>query len=161
MIKFKKAQKEDVKLILQFIKKLAKYEKMSDEVIATEDILFDSIFIKKQANVYFIKKHEREIGFAVTYHQFSTFVGKSGLFLEDIFINEEERHQGYGTLFFKFLVSQALEMKCVRFEWNCLNWNQPSIDFYLSLGAKPLDDWTTFRMISSDMQSFLKDKKGV
>ncbi len=161
MIKFKKAQKEDVKLILQFIKKLAKYEKMSDEVIATEDILFDSIFIKKQANVYFIKKHEREIGFAVTYHQFSTFVGKSGLFLEDIFINEEERHQGYGTLFFKFLVSQALEMKCVRFEWNCLNWNQPSIDFYLSLGAKPLDDWTTFRMITSDMQSFLKDKKGV
>ncbi|MGB1097307.1 MAG: GNAT family N-acetyltransferase, partial [Acholeplasmataceae bacterium] len=76
-------------------------------------------------------------------------------------INEEERHQGYGTLFFKFLVSQALEMKCVRFEWNCLNWNQPSIDFYLSLGAKPLDDWTTFRMITSDMQSFLKDKKGV
>lgn len=161
MITFRQAQKEDVKLILQFIKKLARYEKMLDEVIATEEILLDSIFIDKQANVYFLMKHDKEIGFAVTYHQFSTFVGKSGLFLEDIFIDEDERHQGYGTLFFKFLVSQALEMKCARFEWNCLNWNQPSIDFYVSLGAKPLDDWTTFRMITSDMQSFLKDKKGV
>mgnify|MGYP000857697174 FL=1 len=161
MMTFRKAQKEDVKLILQFIKKLAKYEKMSNEVVATEDILLESIFIEKQANVYFLMKHDREIGFAVTYHQFSTFVGKSGLFLEDIFIDEEERHQGYGTLFFKYLVSQALEMKCVRFEWNCLNWNQPSIDFYVSLGAKSLDDWTTFRMITSDMQSFLKDKKGI
>lgn len=158
MISFREATKEDISLILTYIKKLATYEKMLDQVKATEDTLLKSIFMNKEANVYFILKHEKEIGFAVTYHQFSTFVGKSGLFLEDIFIDEEERHQGYGKLFFKYLMQVAIENNYERFEWNCLDWNQPSIDFYLSLGAKPLSDWTTFRLITSEMKAFIQKK---
>lgn len=158
MISFREARKEDVSLILSFIKKLATYEKMLDQVIATEDALLQSIFKSKQANVYFIVKHEKEIGFAVTYHQFSTFVGKSGLFLEDIFIDEEERHQGYGKLFFKYLMQVAIENNYERFEWNCLDWNQPSIDFYVSLGAKPLSDWTTYRLTTREMKAFIQNK---
>jgi GNAT superfamily N-acetyltransferase len=158
MITFREARKEDVSLILSFIKKLAIYEKMIDQVQATEETLFQSIFKNKQANVYFILKNEKEIGFAVTYHQFSTFVGKSGLFLEDIFIDEKERHQGYGKLFFKYLMQVALDNDYERFEWNCLDWNQPSIDFYLSLGAKPLSDWTTYRLTTHDMKTFIQKK---
>lgn len=158
MISFREARKEDVALILSFIKKLATYEKMLDQVKATEDTLLKSIFTNKEANVYFILKHEKEIGFAVTYHQFSTFVGKSGLFLEDIFIDEEERHQGYGKLFFKYLMQVAIENDYERFEWNCLDWNQPSIDFYVSIGAKPLSEWTTFRLTTSDMRAFIQKK---
>jgi GNAT superfamily N-acetyltransferase len=158
MISFREAKKEDISLILNYIKKLAIYEKMMDQVIATEDILFESIFNRKQANVYFILKHEKEIGFAVTYHQFSTFVGKSGLFLEDIFIDEEERHQGYGKLFFKYLMQVALDHDYERFEWNCLDWNQPSIDFYVSLGAKPLSDWTTYRLTTYNIKAFIQKK---
>jgi GNAT superfamily N-acetyltransferase len=158
MITFREARKEDVSRILAYIKKLAIYEKMIDQVKVTEERLLESIFHKKQANVYFILKHEKEIGFAVTYHQFSTFVGKSGLFLEDIFIDEEERHQGYGKQFFKYLMQLALENNYERFEWNCLDWNQPSIDFYLSLGAKPLSDWTTFRLTTHDMKRFIQEK---
>lgn len=158
MITFREARKEDVALILQFIKKLATYEKMLDQVQATEDTLLQSIFINQQASVYFMLKQEKEIGFAVTYHQFSTFIGKSGLFLEDVFINEEERHQGYGKLFFKYLMQVALDNKYERFEWNCLDWNQPSIDFYVSLGAKPLSDWTTYRLTTTDMKAFIQKK---
>lgn len=158
MISFREARKEDVTLILHYIKKLAMYEKMSDAVKATEDTLLESIFNRKQANVYFILKHGKEIGFAVTYHQFSTFVGKSGLFLEDIFIDEEARHQGYGKLFFKYLIEHALDQGYERFEWNCLDWNQPSIDFYVSLGANPLSDWTTYRLTTTDMKAFIQKK---
>lgn len=158
MITFREATKEDVSLILTYIKKLAIYEKMLDQVKATEAILLQSIFKRKQANVYFILKHEKEIGFAVTYHQFSTFVGKSGLFLEDIFIDEEERHQGYGKLFFKYLIQVAIKNNYERLEWNCLDWNQSSIDFYLSLGANPLSDWTTYRMTTSEMKTFIQKK---
>lgn len=158
MITFREATREDVSLILTYIKKLAIYEKMLDQVKATEAILLQSIFKRKQANVYFILKHEKEIGFAVTYHQFSTFVGKSGLFLEDIFIDEEERHQGYGKLFFKYLIQVAIKNNYERLEWNCLDWNQSSIDFYLSLGANPLSDWTTYRMTTSEMKTFIQKK---
>lgn len=158
MISFRKAKKEDVSLILNYIKKLATYEKMLDQVKANEDTLLQSIFERKQANVYFILKYEKEIGFAVTYHQFSTFVGKSGLFLEDIFIDEEERHQGYGKLFFKYLMQVAIDNDYERFEWNCLDWNESSIHFYLSLGAKPLSDWTTYRLTTPEMKAFIQKK---
>jgi len=158
MITFRQAEKKDISLILTYIKKLATYEKMLDQVKATEAILMTSIFELKQAQVFFILKQDREIGFAVTYHQFSTFVGQSGLFLEDIYIDEEERHQGYGTLFFKFLVDIALKNNYERFEWNCLDWNQPSIDFYLSIGATPLSDWTTYRLTRKEMVRFIQDK---
>lgn len=157
MIHFRMAKVEDIELILNFIKKLAKYEKMENQVTANKETLKQSIFKDHQATVYFMMKDDIEIGFAVTYHQFSTFVGKSGLFLEDLFIDEAFRHQGYGTQFFKFLAQIALENDYERFEWNCLNWNTPSIAFYLKLGAMPLNDWTTYRLTKDKIKTLLKE----
>jgi len=135
-----------VKLILYFVKELAKYEKMLDDVIATEELLQDWIFIKKKAEVIFAIVDGKEIGIALFFHNFSTFLGKAGIYLEDLFVLPEYRGNGYGKAIFKELAKIALERGCGRFEWSCLDWNQPSIDFYLSLGAKQMNNWTLYRV---------------
>ena len=140
------AVKEDCSLILYFIRELATYEKMIDEVIATEDLLREWIFEKKKAEVIFVCENGREVGFALFFHNYSTFVGRAGLYLEDLFILPEYRGKGYGKALLKELAKIAVERKCGRMEWACLNWNQPSIDFYLSVGAKPMKDWTVYRL---------------
>lgn len=153
---FRKAEKKDVGLILDFIKGLAEYERMSDEVIADEKTLEEWIFDKNGAEVIFVLEGDKEVGFALYFYNFSTFLGRSGLYLEDLFVYPEYRGKGYGKALLKKLASIAVERGCGRFEWCCLDWNKPSIDFYLSLGAKPLEDWTIYRMSGETLKNFAK-----
>lgn len=151
-LSFREAQKEDAALILSFIKGLAKYEKMEDQVVATEDLLKEWIFEKKKAEVHFAVVDGKEIGFALFFHNFSTFLGRAGIYLEDLFISPEYRGKGYGKAFLKHLAKIAVERGCGRLEWSCLDWNQPSIDFYLSMGATPMEEWTTYRLTGKTLK---------
>lgn len=140
------AKETDVDKILSFIHGLADYEKMSSDVVATEELLKEWIFEKEKCEVIFAVEDGVDVGFALFFHNFSTFLGRGGIYLEDLFILPDYRGKGYGTRMLKELAKIALERGCGRLEWCCLDWNQPSIDFYLSLGAKPLNEWTTYRM---------------
>ena len=153
---FRYAERKDVALILQFIKELAEYEHMSDEVIANEELLEEWIFDKQKAEVIFALEGQKEVGFALFFHNFSTFLGRAGLYLEDLFVRPEYRGRGYGKGILKKLASIAVERGCGRLEWCCLDWNQPSIDFYLSLGAQPLSDWTIYRIAGEKLLDFAK-----
>ncbi|MFR6119012.1 MAG: N-acetyltransferase family protein [[Clostridium] scindens] len=145
-VTFRKAVREDVPLILEFIKGLAEYEKMSDEVVATEEILDEWLFDKEKAEVIFAIAEGEEVGFALFFHNFSTFLGRAGIYLEDLFVKPKYRGNGYGKAILKRLAQIAVERGCGRLEWSCLDWNQPSIDFYLSLGATPMSGWTGSRL---------------
>ena len=140
------ARREDTSLILHFIRSLAEYEKMLDLVVADEELLADQLFEKKNAEVIFAMEGETEVGFALFFHNFSTFLGRSGLYLEDLFVLPEYRGRGYGKGLLQKLASIAVERGCGRLEWSCLDWNTPSIDFYKSLGAEPMSDWTVYRV---------------
>jgi len=150
------AHPEDCSLILQFIKDLALYENMLDQVTATEGLLNEWIFGKKKAEVIFACEDGVEVGFAVFFHNFSTFLGKAGIYLEDLFVKPEHRGKGYGKALLKKLASIAVERGCGRLEWWCLDWNKPSIDFYLSLGAVPMDEWTVFRVTGDTLANLAK-----
>ncbi|MBQ1251288.1 MAG: GNAT family N-acetyltransferase [Firmicutes bacterium] len=143
---FRYATKEDAGLILEFIRGLATYEKMLDEVIATEELLREWIFEKEKAEVIFALEDGKEIGFALFFHNFSTFLGRAGIYLEDLYVKENYRGKGYGKALLKKLAKIAVERGCGRLEWWCLDWNKPSIDFYRSLGAEPMEEWTTYRL---------------
>lgn len=145
-VAFRDAERKDVPLILQFIKEIAAYEKMSNQVIADETTLETWIFDKEKAEVFFVMEEGKEVGFALYFHNFSTFVGRGGIYLEDVYILSEYRGKGYGKAILKKLAAIAVERGCGRMEWVCLDWNQPSIDFYLSLGAQPMSDWTLYRL---------------
>lgn len=149
---FRFADRRDTGLILQFIKHLAEYEKMLDEVIASEELLEEWIFDKQKAEVIFVLEGDKEVGFALFFHNFSTFLGRSGIYLEDLFVLEEYRHKGYGKALLQKLAALAVERKCGRLEWCCLDWNTPSIEFYKSLGAVPMDEWTTYRVTGDTLK---------
>ena len=155
-IKFRYAEEKDVAKILYFIKELAAYEKMSDEVIATEELLKEWIFEQKKAEVIFAIVDDKENGFALFFHNFSTFLGRAGIYLEDLYVMPEYRGKGYGKALLKKLAQIAVERKCGRLEWWCLDWNQPSIDFYLSLGAEAMDEWTVYRIAGEKLTEFAK-----
>lgn len=140
------ADENDGALILTFIKALAEYEKMPDQVVATEELLQEWIFEKKKAEVLFACESGKAVGFALFFHNFSTFLGRAGIYLEDLFVLPEYRGKGYGKALLRKLAQITVERDCGRLEWWCLDWNQPSIDFYRSLGAMPMDEWTTYRM---------------
>ena len=143
---FRFAVEQDTPLILDFIKKLAAYEHLLDQVVADEDTLADQLFEKKNAEVLFALEDGEEVGFALFFHNFSTFLGRAGLYLEDLFILPEHRGKGYGKAILQKLAAIAVERGCGRMEWWCLDWNQPSIGFYKSLGAEPMSDWTVYRL---------------
>lgn len=143
---FRYAEPSDTPIILQFIKELAEYEKMSDQVIATEELLNHWLFEKKKAEVIFAQVDNEIVGFALFFHNFSTFLGKAGIYLEDLYVKESCRGCGYGKAILRQLAKIALERDCGRLEWWCLDWNKPSIDFYLSLNARPMDEWTVYRL---------------
>ena len=149
---FRNAERKDTALILQFIKDLAAYEKMSDEVVADTATLEKWIFDEKKAEVIFALEDEKEIGFALFFHNFSTFLGRAGIYLEDLYVMPEYRGKGYGKALLKKLASIAVERGCGRLEWWCLDWNKPSIDFYLSLGAEPMSDWTVYRIAGDTLK---------
>ena len=151
-ISFRLAVPEDCPLILSFIKALAEYEKMSDQVVATEELLREWIFEKGKAEVIFPVVGGEEVGFALFFHNFSTFLGRAGIYLEDLFIKPEHRGKGYGKATLQQLGRIALERGCGRLEWACLDWNRPSIDFYLSLDAKPMDEWTVYRLTGDSLK---------
>lgn len=152
-ISFRPAVPEDCPLILSFIKALAEYEKMSDQVVATEELLKEWIFEKGKAEVIFPVVDGEKVGFALFFHNFSTFLGRAGIYLEDLFIKPEHRGKGYGKATLQELGRIALERGCGRLEWACLDWNRPSIDFYLSLDAKPMDEWTVYRLTGDSLKS--------
>jgi GNAT superfamily N-acetyltransferase len=139
------AAEEDTALILQFITELAVYENMLDDVVATEETLHDSLFIRRKAEVVIAEQNGEPVGFALFFHNFSTFLGKPGIYLEDLFVRPHARGLGLGKLLLSFLAKLAVERDCGRLEWSCLNWNKPSIAFYRKMGAKPMDEWTVYR----------------
>ncbi len=149
---FRNAERKDTALILQFIKELADYEKMLDEVVADETTLETWIFDKQKAEVIFAVEDGKEVGFALFFHNFSTFLGRAGIYLEDLYVKPEYRGKGYGKAILKKLASIAVERGCGRLEWWCLDWNKPSIDFYLSLGAEPMSDWTVYRIAGDTLK---------
>ena len=155
---FRFANRQDTALILDFIKKLADYEKMLDQVVATEKDLETLLFDKGRAEVIFVlNQDKKEVGFALFFHNFSTFLGKSGIYLEDLFVLPEFRGKGYGKGLLKKLAQIAKERDCGRLEWSCLDWNTPSIVFYLSLGAKKMDGWSTFRLSGDTLDKFANE----
>lgn len=156
-MKIRYAERTDCALILQFIKELADYEKMLNEVVATPEILEEWIFDKQKAEVIFAMEGATEVGFALFFHNFSTFVGRAGIYLEDLFVRPEHRGKGYGKALLQQLAKIAVERGCGRLEWVCLDWNQPSIDFYKSLGAVPMDDWTIYRIAGPRLKEFAEE----
>lgn len=155
---FRFAERKDVPLILKFINGLAKYEKMSDQVVADEKTLEYWIFDEKKAEVIFALDDDgKEAGFALFFHNFSTFLGRAGLYLEDLFVWPEYRGKGFGKALIKKLASIAVERGCGRFEWSCLDWNEPSIEFYLSLGAEPMHGWTIYRVTGDTLKTLAKE----
>ena len=152
MVTFRFAQPEDAALILRFIRGLAEYEKMTDEVVATEELLREWIFEKGKAEVLFAVADGTEVGFALFFHNFSTFLGRAGIYLEDLFVLPEHRGHGYGKALLKRLAAITVERGCGRLEWSCLDWNAPSIAFYKSMGAAPMDEWTAYRLTGETLQ---------
>lgn len=140
------ATPDDTGLILDFIKELAQYEKMLDQVQATEEILYDSLFVKKQADVIIGEYNGQPAAFALYFHNFSTFLGKANLYLEDLLVKQQMRGLGLGKAMLKCLAAIACDRGCERLDWWCLDWNEPSIEFYKGMGAIPMSDWTVFRL---------------
>ena len=153
---FRFAKEEDCALILRFIRGLAAYEKMSDQVAATEELLREWIFEKKKAEVLFVCDGDTEVGFALFFHNFSTFLGRAGIYLEDLFVLPEHRGKGYGKALLRRLAQITVERGCGRLEWSCLDWNTPSIAFYRSLGAVQMEDWTTYRLTGETLEELAK-----
>ena len=141
------ARVEDVPVILQLIRDLATYERAPDEVVATEEQLVDVLFGKRPAaEVLLAFKGESPVGFALFFHNFSTWLGRPGLYLEDLFVKPEKRGKGYGRSLLVELAKIARDRGCGRMEWAVLDWNEPAMKFYCALGAKPMDEWTVFRL---------------
>lgn len=141
------AVREDVPLILAMIRELADYEGLLPEVVATEAVLGEWLFDRRGAEVLFaLAPDGAEVGFALFFHNFSTFLGRGGVYLEDLYVRPEHRGRGYGKGLIRQLARIAKERGCGRLEWWCLDSNTPSIDFYLSLGAEPMSDWTVYRL---------------
>ena len=151
MINYRYATEQDVPLILYFIRSLAEYEHMADEVVATEALLQEWIFEKRKAEVIFALEGGKETGFALFFHNFSTFLGRAGIYLEDLFVLPEYRGKGYGKGLIQTLARIVVERGCGRLEWWCLDWNTPSIEFYRSLGAVPMDEWTVYRITGNTL----------
>jgi GNAT superfamily N-acetyltransferase len=144
-IKF--ATKDDVSLILEFIKELASYEKLSHEVVATEEILTETLFgPKAHAEVIISYWDNQPIGFVLFFHNFSTFLGKHGIYIEDLYVKPEMRGKGIGLKLLQYIAQLGLERNCGRIEWWVLDWNETAIGFYNRIGAKAMDEWTVFRV---------------
>ena len=153
---YRYANRQDVPLVLRFVKELADYEEMLSEVVADEATLEEWLFDKEKAEVIFALEGEKEVGFALFFHNFSTFLGRAGIYLEDLYVSPSYRGRGYGKGLLRQLAKIAAQRGCGRLEWWCLDWNRPSIDFYLSMGAEPMSDWTVYRIAGDTLQQLAK-----
>ncbi len=158
MLTFRSADEGDCGLILRFIRELADYEGLLGEVVATEELLHEWLFEKKKAEVIFPCVDGKEIGFALFFHNFSTFLGRAGIYLEDLYIVPEQRGRGYGKATLEELARIAVSRGCGRLEWWCLDRNTPSVEFYLSLGAEPMSDWTVYRIAGERLREMGKER---
>jgi GNAT superfamily N-acetyltransferase len=152
-LEIQSATEKDIPLVLSFIRKLAEYEKLSHQVVATEELLRTYLFgSRPMAEVVIARWGGEPVGFALFFHNFSTFLARPGIYLEDLFVDPPYRGKGIGKALLIHLARMAKERGCGRFEWSVLDWNQPSIDFYKALGAVPLDDWTIFRVTGETLE---------
>lgn len=154
--KIKRAEKEDALTIYELIRGIAEYEKMLDEVENTPDMIKEWLFDKKTAETYIGEEAGIPVGFILFFHNYSTFVGRAGIYVEDLFVIPEKRGKGYGKLLLAFAAHTAVERNCGRMEWTCLNWNKPSLDFYESIGAVKMTEWTTHRLAGDTLSNFAK-----
>ena len=156
---FRPAVPGDEELILSFIQALADYEHLSDQVVATPETLREWIFEKKTAEVIFAEVEGKAVGYALFFHNFSTFLGRAGIYLEDLFVLPEARGHGCGKGLLKELARITVERGCGRLEWSCLDWNQPSIDFYTKrMRAAPMDGWTVYRLTGETLEEAARSK---
>lgn len=158
MLSIRFATRADVPQILFFIRELAAYERMLDEVVATEALLQEWLFDKQRAEVLLAEEDGEAVGFALFFTNFSTFLGRAGLYLEDLFVLPASRGKGYGKALLRRLAQIALERGYGRMEWACLDWNKPSIDFYLSLNARPMEGWTTYRLTGASLEAMAQEE---
>lgn len=159
-LQIRKALRSDVPTILNFIKLLAEYEKLSHEVIATPELLQEQIFGEKSpVQVLIAELDSKPVGFALYFYNFSTFLGRKGIYLEDLFVLPETRGQGVGKSLLQALAAQAVAEGCGRVEWSVLDWNKPAIDFYKSIGAGPMDEWTVYRLTGENLKAFASGAK--
>jgi GNAT superfamily N-acetyltransferase len=143
---------DEVPLILSFIKKLAQYERLAHEVVATEESLRETLFnSRKTAEVAIGYFQNTPIGLVLFFHNYSTFLSRPGLYIEDLFIDESYRRKGFGAALLRYVARLAIERNCGRVEWSVLDWNKPAVDFYTRLGAVPLSDWTVFRVTGQNL----------
>jgi len=157
--RIERATERDVPLILRLIKGLAEYEKLTDEVRATEDDLRQSLFgPNPSAEVVVGYAGDEPVGFALFFHNYSTFLARPGMYLEDLFVLPEWRGHGYGRQLLAHLATLAVERGCGRLEWAVLDWNEPAIGFYKRLGAKPLHDWTVFRVTGDGLHQLASQR---
>ena len=153
-VQYRESTENDVPVILQYIRELAEYEKLLHEVVATEDGIKKTLFEdNKGAFSIIAEKDNSPVGFALCFYNYSTFQGKYGIYIEDLYVSEQYRGEGIGKGFFKYLAQKALNENCGRIQWWVLNWNEPSIEFYKSIGAHAMDEWTVFRLEDDNIQT--------
>ena len=148
------ARPDEAGLVLDFIKKIAEYEKCSADVVADEATIHHSLFVEHSAEVVFAEEDGTPVGFALYFHNFSTFVGRKGMYLEDLYILPEKRGLGYGKALLKYVAGLAVERNCGRMEWICLDWNEPALKVYRSIGARPMSEWTVQRLDEAALKQF-------
>jgi GNAT superfamily N-acetyltransferase len=155
------AEKGDVRLILSFIKELGEYERLAHEIVATEEILSETLFGDRRfAEVVFALYDGQPVGYALFFNSFSTFLGRPGIYLEDLYVRPAMRGRGIGKALLVYLAQLAVERKCGRLEWAVLNWNEPSIAFYRNLGARPMDEWSVYRLTGDSLKRLAEGARG-
>lgn len=154
-MKIKEITQTDIPTLLELIKELAKYEKLLDQVSANENLLTQWIIKEKKANALLLEYNHMIVGFVLYFNNFSTFLGKPGIYLEDLYIKEEYRNLGFGKQVFKYLANTCIQKGYGRLEWSVLDWNEPSIQFYQKLGAVPMSDWTTYRLTEEVLKKLI------
>ena len=156
-LRIERATERDVPMLLKLIKGLAEYEQLAHAVVATEAVLRDSLFVKRAAEAVIGYVEDEPVGFALFFQTFSTFVGVPGMYLEDIFVEPAWRRHGYGRALLAHLAKIAVERGYGRLEWSVLDWNEPAIAFYKSLGARPMDEWTVYRLAGDSLRTLSQE----
>lgn len=150
------ARPDEAGVVLDLIKQLAVYERCENDVVADEATILQSLFVERSAEVVLAEEEGMVVGFALFFHNFSTFVGRKGMYLEDLFVIPEKRGRGYGKALLKYVAKLAVQRNCGRMEWICLDWNEPSLRIYRSIGAVPMSDWTVQRLDEQELKAFAK-----